>query len=127
MELVTLALLMLGPALALWGATLALRAVTRMDLSSWRLGRRRQPVPTHPPIERLGADLRRLAADLERIERSDLPAKVARMRATSLAYDGVLLSACRALEVPVPVPAPPLEPLDRLQAEAALAGQGLVW
>lgn len=85
------------------------------------------PMPTAPPVERIAADLRRLAHDLELIERSDHPRKVARLRASSMAYDDVLLEACRALEVAAPVAHPPLCPADRLQAEAGLACAGLRW
>jgi hypothetical protein len=77
-------------------------------------------------IEQLAADLRRLAAHLERCYRADQPAKMERLAAAALAYDWVLLSACRTLDVPVPGD-PPLAAFDRLQAEAALAAQGLDW
>ena len=79
-----------------------------------------------PPLERLSADLTRLGADLDRIERSDLPAKAARLRASGLAYDLVLVDACRALEVPLPGE-PPLRPGERLVAELELARAGLRW
>lgn len=82
--------------------------------------------PSGPPIERLSRDLRRLMRELDRIERSNPPAKAARMRATTLAYDDVLLAACRALEVELPAQ-PPLRPVERLEAEAELARHGLLW
>ena len=84
------------------------------------------PRTDHVSVEQLAADLRRLAAHLERTQRNDQPAKMERLTAASLAYDWVLLSACRTLDVPAPGPAP-LQPIDRLQAEAALAAQGLLW
>ncbi len=77
-------------------------------------------------VEQLAADLRRLAAHLERTQRLDQPAKMERLTAAALAYDWVLLSACRTLDVPAPGPAP-LDAFARLQTEAALAAQGLDW
>lgn len=77
-------------------------------------------------IEALAADLRRLAAGLERAYLLDEPAKMARLTAAALAYDWVLLSAARSLEVPVP-DSVPLDPVTRLETEAALAAQGLLW
>jgi hypothetical protein len=79
------------------------------------------------PIERLSDDLRRVAADLERIERTNPPAKVARLRAASMAYDDLLLAACRALEVPTQNGRPPLDAIERLETEAELARQGFTW
>ena len=90
--------------------------------------RRRGPrvPPLRPPLETLSSDLTRLAADLDHIEASDLPAKIARIRATGLAYDLVLLDACRALDVSVPAE-PPLTPRQRLAVELDLARCGLRW
>jgi hypothetical protein len=88
-----------------------------------------RPVPPHTDnvsVERLAADLRRLARELERVYAQDQPAKMARLTAAALAYDWVLMSAARTLDVPVPGPAP-LNPVERLQTEAALAAQGLDW
>ena len=79
-----------------------------------------------PSIERIGADLHRLSVEIRRLEASDQPAKAARMRAATLAYDDVLLQACRTLEVEATA-RPPLAPLERLETEAALAREGLVW
>lgn len=84
------------------------------------------PKTDHVNVEQLAADLRRLAAHLERTQRLEQPAKMERLTAAALAYDWVLLSACRTLDLPVPGPAP-LDAVDRLQTEAALAAQGLDW
>jgi hypothetical protein len=91
-----------------------------------RLRSRRGPRPQHQSVERLSADLRRLSVHLEHVECSDELHRMARLRAASLAYDDVLLSACRTLQIDVPAKAP-LDPLERLETEAALAQQGLVW
>ena len=98
----------------------------RVDTGWRRL--RRQPAlrPTGIPVQKLAADLSRLAAHFERVDGSDEPAKAFRLRAVALAYDGVLLDAARTLQVPAPE-RPPLQSIDRLQTEAALAQCGLVW
>lgn len=94
-----------------------------------RLGQRLLPPPPrteHLSVEQLSADLRRLADHLEQTRLVDQPAKWERLTAAAIAYDWVLLSACRTLEVPEPGEAP-LRAVDRLQAEAALAVRGLDW
>ena len=91
-----------------------------------RVRPQRRQRPVVQPVERLAADLHRLAIHIDTIERSQEMHRVARLRAASLAYDDVLLSACRTLEVEVPETTP-LHPVERLQTEAALAQAGLVW
>lgn len=91
-----------------------------------RRGRAVPAVPTDPGLERLVAHLRRLDAEYHRISRSDLPARVSRMRTVTLAYDDTLRACCRALDVPQPERVP-LGSVDRLQTEAALAQRGLTW
>jgi hypothetical protein len=98
----------------------------RLGVALWR---RFRPVPPHADnisVEQLAADLRRLAAQLERVYVQDQPAKMERLTAAALAYDWVLLSAARTLDVPAPQHAP-LRPLERLETEAALAARGLDW
>jgi hypothetical protein len=91
-----------------------------------RLRRRRRQRAQVQPVELLAADLHRLAVNLDSLERSREMHRVARLRAASLAYDDVLCSACRTLEVDVP-DSTPMHPVERLQTEAALAQRGLVW
>ena len=98
----------------------------RLAARLWHRVRPRPPESDNVSVEQLAADLRRLAALLERTLVLDQPAKMERLTAAALAYDWVLLSACRTLDVPVPGPAP-LDSISRLQAEAALAAQGLDW
>ena len=70
-----------------------------------RAVRRRPPAPE--PIERLGANLVRLRAQLEAMEtRTDLPAKNLRLRALRAAYVNALNDACQRLDVSPPA-APP--------------------
>ena len=91
--------------------------------------RRREPEPLPPVL--LGLELRRLGAEVQRIDSSDLPAKAMRLRAATAAYDYVLLEACRSLEVPLPGKASPIgTPLtqdQRLAAETSLVGAGFTW
>lgn len=77
-------------------------------------------------LKRLVADLGRLEREYVKIERSDPPAKAARLRAVSLAYDDTLRDCCRVLGLPPPAERP-LSGLARLQTEAELAQRGLVW
>lgn len=79
------------------------------------------------PIERISADLRRLATEIEYLHGAPVPARYSRLLAASIAYDDVLLAACRALDVPVAAQRGPLPPVERLEAEAHLAGAGLRW
>jgi hypothetical protein len=98
----------------------------RLGVRVWLRFRPEQPKTATVSVEQLAADLHRLADGLERVYRQDQPAKMARLAAASLAYDWVLLSAARTLQVPAPRSAP-LDPIDRLEMEAALAAQGLDW
>jgi hypothetical protein len=94
-----------------------------------KVWRRLRPRPVRPDtvsVEQLAADLRRLANLLEQTYSTDQPAKMARLTAASLAYDYVLLAACRTLEIPTPQ-TPPLQAVERLQTEAELARSGLDW
>jgi len=92
----------------------------------WHRLRPRREVAETVSIEQLAADLRRLAAHLEQTYDTDQPAKMERLAAAALAYDWVLLSACRTLEIPLPK-MPPLDAVSRLQTEAELARQSLDW
>ena len=99
----------------------------RLAAAVWHRVRPPRPETSHVSVEQLAADLHRLAEQLERVRRLDEPAKMERLTAAALAYDWVLLSACRTLDVPVPPSRAPLHPLERLETEAALAAQGLDW
>jgi len=78
------------------------------------------------PIERLGARMRRLRAELEAMEtRSDVPAKGVRLRALRGAYLDLMRVACERLDV-APLPPGDLVPqADIYRAEAALRRRGL--
>ncbi len=67
--------------------------------------RRRRPV--EQPIERLGADLRRLHVLLDATETgANVPGKQLRCQATRAAYLDALTAACRRLDVPPPAGQP---------------------
>ena len=86
--------------------------------------RSRRPVPRWP-IERVGADLRRLRTQLELVENQPpRPGKALRVRAQRAAYVDALVEACQRLEVEIARP----EHNDRAaiyRIEAALRGRGL--
>jgi hypothetical protein len=94
---------------------------------------RERRLPPHEPIPPvlLGLELRRLGAEMQRIDASDLPAKAMRLRATTAAYDYVLLECCRSLEVPIPDKSDPVNtPLtndQRSTAELSLLSAGFTW
>jgi len=125
MAWVFVALLLVVPVLLIKAAADLGSGLDRLD-AGWRRLHRREPEPAGQPVQKIAADLHRLSQHLEHVDRSDLPAKAFRLRAATLAYDGVLLDAARTLEVPAPDEVP-MHSLDRLQTEAALAQQGLVW
>lgn len=85
-----------------------------------------QPAGSAEPIERLGARLRRLRAELNATEtRPDVPFKSVRLRALRGAYVDVLSVACERLDVPPP-PAGDRVPLTEIyRVEAALRQRGL--
>ena len=92
---------------------------------------RRSRGATPQPVERLGANLVRLRAQLEAMEtRTDLPAKNLRLRALRAAYVDALNDACLRLDVTPPASAADAGPGDVRQAEiyrveAALRQRGL--
>jgi hypothetical protein len=87
---------------------------------------RRYRAPAAEPINRLGADLRRLRAELEAMEtRSDVPAKGLRLRALRSAYLDTLVTACQRLEVSPPPSGDHVPQAEIYRAEAALRQRGL--
>ncbi len=100
----------------------------------WAARRRSRP-PVLEPIERLGARLRRLRAELEDLEtRSDVPHKGLRLRALRAAYLDTLATACERLGVgpaDAALVTPPHSPGARVplaeiyRVEAALRQRGL--
>jgi hypothetical protein len=87
---------------------------------------RRTRAPALEPVERLGANLRRLRAELEDTEtRADLPVKSVRVRAVRAAYLDTLTSACQRLGVTPPPRGGRVRQADIYRVEAALRQRGL--
>jgi hypothetical protein len=116
-----------------WVAELIL-AIVLMPLAgyaligAWRgarwLSESRYKAPPAKPIERLGADLRRLRAELEDTEtRSGLTAKHHRVQALRGAYLDTLTAACHRLDVAPPAgDHVPLAEIYRVEAALRLRG-----
>lgn len=89
----------------------------------------REPQPTHPPIERLAADLRRLLRRHDSIIGAvDLPMRAQRLRAVEGAIADCAADAAAALGVDCPQ-RPGARPLSTRRLRAllqALAAEGLV-
>jgi hypothetical protein len=84
---------------------------------------RRAPEPE--PIERLGANLRRLRTQLEAMEtKNDVPAKHLRLQALRGAYLDALGTACQRLEVGPPS-GEPVSQAEIYRVEAELRQRGL--
>jgi hypothetical protein len=91
----------------------------------WR-ERRRPPKVELPPVL-ITLELRRLAAEIHRVEESDAPHRAARLRAVVAAYDQLLLQLCESLGVETHVGLPPLPSGERLTLEAELVAAGHDW
>ncbi|MBR7743709.1 hypothetical protein KC207_10450 [Phycicoccus sp. BSK3Z-2] len=87
--------------------------------------RRDRPEPVPPVL--LALELRRLAADIRRIDASDMPHRAARLSAAFAAYDSVLVDLCRHADLVPPVGLLPLHPRERLALEADLVASGVDW
>ncbi len=118
-------LLWFAPAVV-FALVLRLPAVIDLIHEAW-LRRRARRLASGPTIERLAADLRRISAEIERIQRVDQPYKVTRLRAAIAAYDDTLLTCCRTLGVQPPRDRGPLDARERLDAEVALIQEGMTW
>jgi hypothetical protein len=89
-----------------------------------RLAERRCTSVAGHPIERIGADLRRLHALLDATENApDLPGKNLRCQATRAAYVDALTTACRKLGVPPPAGCPvPRAEIYRVESDLRRVG-----
>lgn len=91
----------------------------------WRAHRYPHYAPPEP-IERLGASLRRLRAELDATEtRSDITAKSLRLKALRGAYADALTTACGMLEVCPPAGGDRAPLPEIYRVEAALRERGL--
>ncbi len=103
-----------------------LRPLVRGATRLRRTLRRRPPAEPVPPVL-LALELRRLAAEVRRIEGDRQPHRAARIAAALAAYDRVLLELCEHAEVPAPRGLPPLSSHARLHLEADLVASGVDW
>lgn len=94
-------------------------------VGAWR-SRRRPPATALPPVL-ITLELRRLEAEIRRVEASDAPHRAARLRAVVAAYDQLLLQLCESLGVETHVGLPPLASGQRLSIEAELVAAGHEW
>jgi hypothetical protein len=115
---------------ALFGVVLHGREILERGASAGRRMHLLPPVtlpPSGPPLEKLAADLRRLRSEV-RHPRPGIA--MAKQRGIIAAYDGVLVAAAAALEVPTTLNDLP-EGIDheaeRLRLEMALERAGLTW
>ena len=104
----------------------ALRPVVRRITPVYRRLRRR-PEPQPLPTVLLCMELRRLDAEIRRVEEGDAPHRAARLRAVLAAYDQILLELCERLDLPTDVGVPPLPSRERLTLEAELVAAGHDW
>jgi hypothetical protein len=85
-----------------------------------------EPLPSGPPIERIAADARRIRAQIRRAP-SGIPN--ARLRGWLEAYDDVLISACRSLDLEQRLDVLPeggVHDLERERVERMLEDAGLL-
>lgn len=90
-----------------------------------RLRRRREPEPL--PSVLIAMELRRLEAEVRRVEAGDAPHRAMRMRAALAAYDALLLELCERVGVEAPGSPTPLRSGERLALEAELVAAGHDW
>ncbi len=87
--------------------------------------------PARPPedVELLlrTLELRRLALEVQKAHATTQPGQYQRVRASTGAYDDVLLECCRAAGVPAPRTRGPLSTDERLVAEMALLAHRIEW
>ena len=94
-------------------------------ITAWR--ERRRPASAELPPVLITLELRRIEAEIRRVEASDAPHRAARLRAVVAAYDQLLLQLCDNLGVETPVGMPPLHSWQRLALEAELVAAGHEW
>ncbi len=93
---------------------------------AWERVRRRRVVEPLPSVL-LAMELRRLEAEVRRVEAGDAPHRAARLRAALAAYDQLLLQLCERVGVETDVGLPPLPSGQRLTLEAELVAAGHDW
>ncbi len=103
-----------------------LRPVVPGLVRTWdrlRPGRVTEPLPS----VLIALELRRLEAEVRRIEAGDAPHRAMRMRAALSAYDCLLLQLCEVVGVEAGAEPTPLRSGQRLALEAELVAAGHDW
>jgi hypothetical protein len=100
-------------------------AVNRLRRAYRRVRPRKEPQQLPPVL--LCLELRRIEAEIRRVEESDAPHRAMRLRAVLAAYDQLLIQLCERLDVPTDVGLPPLHSGERLALEAELVAAGQDW
>lgn len=109
----------------------ALRWATTGEAPAWvtrargRRGGNDAPEPVPQVLHEL--ELTRLADELQRVRAGAGAARAHHVRATTAAYDGVLLESCRRLGIASPRGPVPLSDADRLDVESRLMSAGMRW
>lgn len=86
------------------------------------------PRPQEPlPDILLTLELRRLGAEIRRVEDGREPHRAARRQAALAAYDRVLLQLCESADLPTVSGLPPLSARRRLELETGLVSSGIDW
>lgn len=75
----------------------------------------------------LTLELRRLAAEVRRVEEDVQPHPAARRQAALAAYDRVLLQLCETVDLSTACGLPPLSARRRLELETGLVSSGVDW
>lgn len=121
---IELVIVILLPTAAGYAIIAGLRGA-RWSSERWYARRHRLAAPAEP-IERLGANLRRLRAELDATEtRAGIPAKSLRLKALRGAYIDALCTACERLEVSPPPGGEHASQAEVYRVEAALRERGL--
>jgi hypothetical protein len=123
-RVIELVLVILLPTALGYAVIVGLRGVG-WSAEHWHIRRQRLAAPAEP-IERLGANLRRLRAELDATEtRGGLTAKNMRLKALRGAYVDALCTACQRLEVSPPRGGDRAPLTEIYRVEAALRQCGL--
>lgn len=104
----------------------ALQPVVDRVTPVYRRLRGRRPSQPLPPVL-LCMELRRLEAEIRRVEEGNAPHRAMRLRAVLAAYDQLLLELCERLDLPTDVGLVPLPSRERLALEAELVAAGHDW
>lgn len=86
-----------------------------------------QDTPEPMPAVLHELELARLAEEVQRVRAGNQPGQMFRVRATTAAYDGVLLESCRTLGIAAPTSRVPLSDDERFEVESRLLHAGMRW